>query len=973
MPGGAARMDDRDVAIELIAKDMATRAIRDVGRELGGLRGIARSASDALRSAGQDLQRIGRDMATKVTLPIVGAGLAIWQVGRDFERNMNLIHGLVGVSREQLAKWKPEIEELAVATAKGPNELVEALYFVTSSGIDASESMAVLESSARAASAGLGDTQVVADALTSIINAYGAENISAARATDIMVAAVKAGKIEADGLAQVIGRVVPAASQLGVAFDDVGGALASMSLVGLDVHESATSLANIFNTLLKPTKDAEKALKEVGLTTRDLKKVLKEEGTVALLQLLNDKFEGNEDALARVFPNIRALRGAFALLSQDTAKVAKVQDAVTNSTGLLDQAFAAIAGDGTFTFDSAVAQLQVTMIEFFDAVGPIAATVLAGFSDVLSNVTEIWKGLSPEVKQAIVVILGLAAAIGPVLIVLGLLASALGAGVAAVGALLSPVLLIGGALAAVAVHTGAAGAAFDAIRPVIDTITKYLGIFAGVLGAVLDGTAGIEQLGAVASNFLDEFSVALGGVVDTVLDAIPGIIDGLGEMALAIGEAVIDAIPVVGAAIGRLAEQFIGWIGPRIPGLLSQLAGWAQTMFSWILQQAPVLLNHLLELGRQLVTWVTARIPDLLAALSTWAQSIFDWLVNTAIPQAAAALGPMALAFVDWVFEMLPLLLDALDDVIGAILNFIVTNGPVLVGKLIEWAVAFVGWIATEVVPRLIENLPTILRTILLFLGGAIPKVAGKAAEIGGAILKRIIEFVGRIPGRVADFLGSMIGKIAAAIPRVIAGAADLGGKFLNGILDFVARLPGRVGEVIVNFLGAIPGWAGQIGRGVLEMGRKFVSGFISGLARFPGAVADTIGDAFRSLKIDIGPFHISASGVRIDLPKIELPSFDVGAWKLPSDMVATVHKGEMIIPADVAARLRGETAGSRGFTPPTPASGGGGMVVVQIENHYGAGSVRSAEDIREISRQQAENIRLLGFRPSVRSSAGIG
>ena len=35
------------------------------------------------------------------------------------------------------------------------------------------------------------------------------------------------------------------------------------------------------------------------------------------------------------------------------------------------------------------------------------------------------------------------------------------------------------------------------------------------------------------------------------------------------------------------------------------------------------------------------------------------------------------------------------------------------------------------------------------------------------------------------------------------------------------------------------------------------------------------------------------------------LPSFDVGAWSLPSNMIAQVHQGEMIVPAFQAEALR--------------------------------------------------------------------
>lgn len=40
------------------------------------------------------------------------------------------------------------------------------------------------------------------------------------------------------------------------------------------------------------------------------------------------------------------------------------------------------------------------------------------------------------------------------------------------------------------------------------------------------------------------------------------------------------------------------------------------------------------------------------------------------------------------------------------------------------------------------------------------------------------------------------------------------------------------------------------------------------------------------------------------------IPSFAIGSWSLPSDMVAQVHKGEMIVPAGAAATFRDAMAG---------------------------------------------------------------
>lgn len=42
------------------------------------------------------------------------------------------------------------------------------------------------------------------------------------------------------------------------------------------------------------------------------------------------------------------------------------------------------------------------------------------------------------------------------------------------------------------------------------------------------------------------------------------------------------------------------------------------------------------------------------------------------------------------------------------------------------------------------------------------------------------------------------------------------------------------------------------------------------------------------------------------------LPSFDAGAWSLPADMIAQVHKGEMIVPAGLADKVRGGAGGGQ-------------------------------------------------------------
>ena len=116
------------------------------------------------------------------------------------------------------------------------------------------------ENPQRAAAAGLGDQVAIVDLVTSAVNAYGIENISAKEATDQLVAAVRLGKLQPAALASSMGRAIPVASAMGIKFHEVAGLLAAMSRTGTTAEEGVTQITAVLAAILKPTEDAKKAL-----------------------------------------------------------------------------------------------------------------------------------------------------------------------------------------------------------------------------------------------------------------------------------------------------------------------------------------------------------------------------------------------------------------------------------------------------------------------------------------------------------------------------------------------------------------------------------------------------------------------------------------------------------------------------------------------------------------------------------------
>lgn len=334
------------------------------------------------------------------------AASAAIDLAKDFERSMSLIVGLVGESRDQVAIWKEDIKDLSPATGQPLRELADALFFVSSSGIAAADAMSVVEVAAKASAAGLGETKIIADAVTSAINAYGIENLSAAEATDILIAAVREGKAEPEEFAQVIGRLLPLSSELGVEFNEVGAALASMSLLGLDAAEAATAIRGIMSALIKPTAEGARELDRVGLSFEELRRQAREEGLLQVLFTLRDTFGENEEAMARVFGNVRALTGVLNLVGQNAEQVEQVFSVMTETTGELDRAFGAASETSGFKMEQALARLQVVglevgdkmlpqLVEAIERIVPSLETVLPALGELVIAMMEFGNSVLP--------------------------------------------------------------------------------------------------------------------------------------------------------------------------------------------------------------------------------------------------------------------------------------------------------------------------------------------------------------------------------------------------------------------------------------------------------------------------------------------------------------------------------------------------------------------------------------------------
>ena len=395
MPAGA--ITPLNVAVRITTTGV-TKAASGMRAVTGASHGMARGLGSGVigaRTLGDSMRMTASLIKYSVVGVFINAGKQAIQLSRQFELSFSRIRGLVVVTGNTLDQMKEKVLSLAGETTRAPIELANALYYITSAGIkDSVVALEVLEVAAKAAAAGLGTTETVADAVTSTMNAYGVGQMSAARATDVLVATVREGKAEADTFAPALGKVLPVAAAYGASFEDVSAAIAALSRGGLSAGTSAIYVRQTLSQLMKPSKAATEVLKGVGLSAESIRDKVQNEGLFPALMMLRDRLGGIENMgdFTKVFGNVRALTAVLSLVGPAADENAQIFERLNNSAGDLDHAFQSYAETLDADFNKRAAEGQRALIELGNALKPLvsfmlkAGTILAKvFSKIFGN------------------------------------------------------------------------------------------------------------------------------------------------------------------------------------------------------------------------------------------------------------------------------------------------------------------------------------------------------------------------------------------------------------------------------------------------------------------------------------------------------------------------------------------------------------------------------------------------------------
>lgn len=325
-----------DAEVTRIKADEVQKMLRLQEREALGIESIKAkeaagvvAATEAENAALNNLKSVSLgsvlSAATIATVALGGAVLATTKVFAGFDE---ALHNIASISKDTefvFGEMKDKIEDLSVARGQGLEELSAALYDIVSSGFQADEALGILDASSKAAVAGMSSVANAGKSLTAVINAYknatGELKLTwrdASKVSDVAFAAVREGVFTFEELTQQQGDNLSLAAELNVSYQELAASYVVLTRAGNNLSESTTQVNGILRTFLKPNEQladaidryGESILHVSGLTGSALVQTY---GFGAALEFVNQATEGSADALGKLFPNVRALRGEVGL------------------------------------------------------------------------------------------------------------------------------------------------------------------------------------------------------------------------------------------------------------------------------------------------------------------------------------------------------------------------------------------------------------------------------------------------------------------------------------------------------------------------------------------------------------------------------------------------------------------------------------------------------------------------------------
>ena len=474
-----------------------------------------------IQNAGKSISGVGSSIAKSVTLPVAGIATAAVKASNDFKNSMAKVATIADTTSAPMKKLEKQVKNLSNETGVSVGEIAEAQYQAISAGVETASSVKFVSTAVKAAKGGFTDAATAVDGLSTVLNSYGLKAKDATRISDQMLTTQNFGKTSFGELASSMGKVIPIASSLNVSTDELFSSIAVLTKNGIATSEAVTGMKAAYSNVLKPSSEAAKAAKKMGLdfSAAHLQSV----GWAEFLDEVKTKTSGSTQKMAQLFGSTEALNSVTVLAGKGSADFAEALGLMAEAGGATQEAYEKMLTPAE-RMNISINKVKNSALKFGAALEPVFNKV----ADIIGVAGDKLNSLSKAQVNSIIKWAGIAAAIGPAIAIFGKVVTTIGKARSMFGKITTAIGNFGGILKTITSPAGIVIITLAAIAGAAVLIIKNWDKVQGFLKNVGKWFKdAFKKAGTSVQNFKNNFS-SIGTSIGNIANKISGIFKLIG-------------------------------------------------------------------------------------------------------------------------------------------------------------------------------------------------------------------------------------------------------------------------------------------------------------------------------------------------------------------------------------------------------------------------------------------------------------
>lgn len=289
------------------------------------------------------------------------------------------------LSGDDLTKYFEGLIEMSNRTGVAFTDLAESMYSALSAGVPQDNVLEFVENTVNLSKGGFTQTATAIDIVTTALNAYQMEMSEATHVQDVLITTQNLGKTTVDELASNMGKLIPTANSVNVAFDQLGAMYATVTANGVATAETTTYLNAMINELGASGSTAEKAMQAATAGTDMAGKKISEISAMGydvtdVLKLMDEYAQSTGKSLSDMFSSSEGAKAANILLSN-------AESFKSNITAMIDSTGAAATAAETM-MDTTAEKTQVAKNQIDNLTSAIAEQLLPAIGETAQSVSD---------------------------------------------------------------------------------------------------------------------------------------------------------------------------------------------------------------------------------------------------------------------------------------------------------------------------------------------------------------------------------------------------------------------------------------------------------------------------------------------------------------------------------------------------------------------------------------------------------